>query len=87
MGTVLWSQAFDDAWEATANGESLAHRRSFGWANAYTHDRPGAVSFSFTEQWMRYPAILLQVLLVVGAVLLWRGRVSLRRRARRGSRG
>jgi hypothetical protein len=81
-GAVLWSQSYDGAWSASSEGDSLPHRRAFGWANGYTLDRPGPVSFSYGDQWMRYPAVLLQLALVVGAFLLWRGsaRFELRRR-------
>jgi GT2 family glycosyltransferase len=84
-GTVLWSEAYSGAWEAQAAGGTLPHRRAFGWANAYRLDRRSEVSFSFADQWMRYPAVLLQVALIVGAFLLWRG--SARFRIRRGRAG
>jgi hypothetical protein len=72
-GTVTWSQAYSGAWKASANGDDLPHRRAFEWANGYAHPRAGEVSFSFTQQWWRYPVVLLQLALVVGAWLLWRG--------------
>ena len=54
-------------------GGSLPHRRVFGWANGYTLDRAGTVSFSYDDQWLRYPAVLIELGLVFGAFLLWRG--------------
>jgi GT2 family glycosyltransferase len=84
-GTVLWSQAFDSAWQARAHGTTLPHRRAFGWANAYPLARPGAVSFAFTDQWMRYPVLAVQVALILGAFLLWRGGVGRRRSQPAGS--
>lgn len=72
-GSILWSQAYDDAWHASANGTTLAHRPAFEWANGYELTKRGAVSFSFTKQWLRYPIVLLELVIVVGAWLLWRG--------------
>jgi hypothetical protein len=79
-GGVLWSQSYDGAWSASSDGESLPHRRAFGWANGYTLAKPGPVSFSYGDQWLRYPAVLIELVLVAGAFLLWRGSASFRRR-------
>ncbi len=79
-GGVLWSQAYDDAWSASSNGDSLPHRRVLGWANGYTLTKPGPVSFSYGDQWLRYPAVVIQLVLLVGAYLLWRGSARFRRR-------
>ncbi|MGZ4689406.1 MAG: glycosyltransferase [Acidimicrobiia bacterium] len=72
-GAILWSQTYDGAWSASSNGASLPHRQVFGWANGYTLDRPGTVSFSYGNQWQRYPALLVELGLVGGAFVLWRG--------------
>jgi hypothetical protein len=72
-GTVLWSQAYDSSWTASSDGRTLAHRKVFGWANGYELSRPGPVSFSYANQWLRYPVVLLELALIVGAFLLWRG--------------
>jgi hypothetical protein len=72
-GAILWSQSYNGAWTATSNGSTLPHRRAFQWANGYTLDRPGTVSFAYGDQWMRYPAVLFELALVVGAFLVWRG--------------
>jgi hypothetical protein len=80
---VLWSQAYDGAWSASSNGGSLPHRKAFGWANGYTVPKAGPVSFSYGDQWLRYPAVLIELVLVAGAFLLWRGSARFRRRRRR----
>jgi hypothetical protein len=72
-GTVVWSEAYAGAWKASADGRELPHGRVFGWANGYELSRPGTVAFDFANQWWRYPVVLLELLLVVGAWLLWRG--------------
>lgn len=85
-GTVLWGEAYHDGWQASADGRDLAHRRAFGWSNAYALPHRAEVSFAFTDQWMRYPWILLEVVLIAGAIVLRRGTVRVRRE-RRGERG
>jgi hypothetical protein len=82
-GAILWSQSYDPVWSASSNGHTLPHRRVFGWANGYTLDRRGAVSFSYGDQWLRYPAVLLEIGLVAGAFLLWRGSARFRWSLRR----
>lgn len=82
-GSILWSQAYDGAWEATSGSSTLTHRRVFGWANGYALEQPGTVSFAYTNQWLRYPLVLLELALVVGAWLLWRGSARFNWRLRR----
>ena len=72
-GAILWGQTYDRAWSASSNGSSLPHRRVFGFANGYTLDRAGTVSFSYDDQWLRYPAVVIELGLIFGAFLLWRG--------------
>jgi hypothetical protein len=84
-GAILWSQTYDGAWTATSNGSSLPHRRVFGFANGYTLDRAGTVSFSYDDQWLRYPAVLIELGLVFGAFLLWRGSAKFKFPLRRPS--
>lgn len=83
-GTVLWSQSYDDAWEATnAAGDTLTRRRAFGWSTAFAGRGSGPVSVSFTDQWWRWPILALELVIVVlvGQRVLSRGRRR-RRRAR-----
>lgn len=89
-GWVLWSETFDDAWHASANSRGLRHRRAFGWANGYELPSSGSVAFSYAKQWLRYPALLLELAVLVGAFLLWRGSARFElpwRRRRRRMRG
>ncbi len=72
-GAIVWGQSYDGAWSASSNGTTLPHRHAFGFANGYTLSQPGAVSFSYGDQWQRYPLVLVEIALVVGAFLLWRG--------------
>ncbi len=84
-GAIVWSQSYNGAWSADSNGSSLPHRKVFGWANGYTLDRPGTVSFSYGDQWQRYPVVLIELGLVAGAFLLWRGSARFRMPFRRPS--
>jgi GT2 family glycosyltransferase len=72
-GTVVWSEAYAGAWQASSDGRELPHGRVFGWANGYELSRRGTVSFEFANQWWRYPVVVLELALVIGAWLLWRG--------------
>jgi hypothetical protein len=77
---VLWSQAYDGAWSASANGHTLAHSEVFGWSNAFALDHASPVSISYTQQWRRYVWLLIELGIIVGAFFLWRGRLPRRRR-------
>jgi hypothetical protein len=72
-GVVLWAEAFDSAWEATAarrNGDAtLVHQRAFGWSNGYRVPASGAVTTRFTDQWQRWA--FLAVALVIWVVVGW----------------
>jgi hypothetical protein len=74
-GAVLWSQAYSGAWHASSNGHTLAHSKAFGWSNAFKLDRAAPVSISYTQQWLRYVWLLVELAIVVGAWFLWRGRL------------
>jgi hypothetical protein len=84
-GAIVWSQSYDGAWSASSNGTTLPHRHAFGFANGYTLAQPGAVSFSYGDQWRRYPEVLIELALVVGAFLLWRGSARFKLPLRRPS--
>jgi hypothetical protein len=85
-GTVLWSQQYDDAWDATGSAGTLSHRRALGWANAFTGRGAGPVSVSYTDQWWRWPVLAFELVIggILGRRILRRGRR--RRRSRRRDR-
>ncbi len=82
-GTVLWSQQYSSAWELDAAAGT--HRRVLGWTNAFVGARD-ATAVSFSRQWWRWPAVLLELAIAgfLARRILRRGRAE--RRARRGSR-
>jgi hypothetical protein len=79
---VLWSEAFDADWSATAGPDGLRHVEPFGWANGFTAPERRSVSIHYDGQARRYLLIALQVALVAAlvAVAWWRARAT--RRAR-----
>ncbi len=78
-GTVLWSQQYAGGWKAEADRPGVVHRRAYGWTNTFVAPRGGVERVVFTWQWLRWPAILLEVLIAV-----WLARRILRRRRRPG---
>src|SRR5439155_17933917 len=82
VGTVLWAEAYDGDWVATARGRELRHVESFGWANGYRLRTDARVSIGYSGQWQRW--VFLAVALVIWLVVvlrLWKTRA---RHARRG---
>ncbi|MEX1008865.1 MAG: hypothetical protein WD271_13600, partial [Acidimicrobiia bacterium] len=71
-GVVLWGEAYDTVWEATASetGTSLRHFRAFGWENGYRVTSESSVALAFAHQWQRWT--LLGVSLVIWLFVLWR---------------
>jgi GT2 family glycosyltransferase len=70
-GTLLWGEANDSAWEATA-GRTLRHTDAFGWANGYPIDRRGEVSVEYTNQWQRSAFLAGMAVIWLIVVLRWR---------------
>jgi hypothetical protein len=80
-GLVVWSEAFDTDWSATAGGKTLRHIRPFGWANGFSATERGSVSINYDGQLRRYGLMGLQAALVLALlVVAWRSRAT--RRAR-----
>ncbi len=74
-GTVLWSEAFDDDWKATASGRTLEHVKPFGWENGYELPDRSSVSIRYDGQLQRFGEIAIQVgLWAIVAVVWWRVR-------------
>ncbi|HSO96844.1 MAG TPA: hypothetical protein VLV81_12475, partial [Acidimicrobiia bacterium] len=74
-GTVLWFEAYDAGWHATAAGHTLAHRAAFGITNQFRLDTPAAVTISHTGQTRRYGFLAAEAVLWLVALLWWsRGR-------------
>jgi len=63
-GTILWGEAYDTEWAATANGRSLRHQQTFGWSNGFTLPTRSSVSITYGAQWVRWVTL-------AGALVLW----------------
>ncbi len=90
-GTVLWFEADDAGWHATAAGHALAHRPAFGITNQFRLDTRAAVTITHDGQGTRYLLIGAEVILWVLALLWWsrgrrRGRSADREAARAAAR-
>jgi GT2 family glycosyltransferase len=81
-GTVLWSEAFDADWSATAGPDRLRHVEPFGWANGFTAPERRSVSIHYDGQARRYALIALQAALVAALVAVAWWRAGATRRAR-----
>ncbi len=90
-GTVLWFEAYDSGWHATAGGHGLPHQPPFGVTNQFRLDTRAAVTIAHDGQGTRYLLIGAEVLLWVLALLWWsrgrrRGRSADRDAARAAAR-
>jgi hypothetical protein len=86
-GLVLWSEANDSDWSATASGRDLRHVEPFGWANGFEVSERGSVSIRYGGQPRRYGLIAVQVTFwVVALTLIWRRRAGRRPRTPRARR-
>lgn len=63
-GRVLYAQAFDEGWEATAAGRSLRHGTAFGWSNSFALPDQAPVELRYGDQ---RPTTLM----VAGQALAW----------------
>jgi GT2 family glycosyltransferase len=81
-GTLLWSEAANGNWHASANGQSLQRRDAFGWTNAFPVNGNAKVSvhYSSTLPWLR---TLFVLVVWIGAIALWFATRGVRRKARR----
>lgn len=82
-GTLLWSEAANDNWKATADGETLIRRDAFGWTNAFAMTARAPVHVSYDGNSTNMLARLIEVALAIGIVVAW----FLTRPARRRVRG
>jgi GT2 family glycosyltransferase len=71
-GTLLWAEAHNSEWKATAAGQTLEHVEPFGLTNGYVLTERDSVSITYGGQLRRYAAIALQVALWVAVFVIWR---------------
>jgi hypothetical protein len=64
-GTLLWSEAANSDWSATADGRRLTRSNAFGWTNAFGLDAKAPVHVHF-----HYRSVLV-TLVRVAEMALW----------------
>ncbi|MDQ1467674.1 MAG: hypothetical protein QOH10_2089, partial [Actinomycetota bacterium] len=81
-GTLLWAEAADAGWHATANGKGLSRAAAFDWTNAFALTDRAPVGLHFRAG--AVPGLLLDLEIVawIVALVVWR-----RTRPRRSRRG
>jgi GT2 family glycosyltransferase len=80
-GTLLWSEAANGGWHASAGGSSAQRRDAFGWTNAFTLDNNAKTHVSYrggTTTSLFSAGAVLAWIVALGAWFVTRGR----RRAR-----
>ena len=70
-GALLWSEAANDGWKASADGQSLERRDAFGWTNAFAMTKNAPVDVSYDGSSLNLLSHFLEVVLVVGIVAGW----------------
>ncbi len=70
-GSVLWSEAYDSAWEARAGGETLEQVEPFGLTNGYVLPERGSVSITFQGKLRRYIELSVQAALWLALAAAW----------------
>ncbi len=66
------------AWSLSVDGKDAPRAKALGWANGFTVTNGGHATLSFHTSWTRWVALVVQVLLIAGAIGWW-----FRRRPRR----
>ncbi|HEV7524499.1 MAG TPA: glycosyltransferase [Acidimicrobiia bacterium] len=79
-GTLLWSEAADPHWSATANGHAVARHSAFGWTNAFALDGNATVHVHYAGSRVIGIARFAEIFLWIGVLIVWfatrRGRVE-----------
>ena len=69
---LLVGDNFNPAWKASVEGNGLAQRQAFGWANQFSlpRDARGEVKVFFGGNWVRFIWLLIQVALLVAVTTM-----------------
>jgi hypothetical protein len=85
-GTLYVAESFSPRWHLRANGTGAPHAKAFGWANRFGVTRAGTGTLSYSTSFIRYFALVVELVLWVVAVraayLVVRRRAALMRVAR-----
>ncbi|MGI8662355.1 MAG: glycosyltransferase [Acidimicrobiales bacterium] len=67
---VYVAQASSSGWHLSVDGKGIPRQQAFGWANGFPIDKAGTARLSYQTPITRYAALVLQVGLWIGAVVL-----------------
>ncbi len=81
-GTLLWSEAANRGWVASANGRHLVRRDAFGWTNAFALDSSLPVKVHYSGSGVLGLARAAEVVIWIALAAAWF--VTRRRRSRPG---
>ncbi len=70
-GTLLWSEAADPHWSASANGQSLTRRDAFAWTNAFALDAHAPVHVRYEGDATTAAVRVIAIVLWIGLAGLW----------------
>jgi GT2 family glycosyltransferase len=70
-GTLLWSEAANPRWVATANGRDLVRRDAFGWTNAFALDTHAPVHVRYAGAGVLAVARFAEIAVWIGVAALW----------------
>ncbi len=65
---LFFSEAFSSRWRFEVDGDEAAHRKAFGWANAYTAPGGSTATLSYDTSPLRFAALLLELGIWVAAI-------------------
>lgn len=80
-GTLLWAEAANSGWHASAGGKRLVHSKAFDWTNAFVLTDRAPVGLRFGAGALPGLLIELEIVAWIVAIVAWR-----RTRARRSRR-
>ena len=81
-GTLLWSEAADPGWHASANGHELARSKAFDWTNAFALTERAPVGVHFRTGALPGLLVDLEIVAWIAALVVWRRTRARRRRSR-----
>ena len=71
-GTLLWSEAANAGWHATANGHELEQSKAFDWTNAFALNERSPVGLHFRAGALPGLLVELEIVAWIVAVVAWR---------------
>jgi GT2 family glycosyltransferase len=80
-GTLLWAEAADPGWHATAGGKTLPRFSAFNWTNAFPLPAHESVGLRYRAGWLPRLLIWFEIVVWILALVAWR-----RTRTRRSRR-